>query len=80
MVVTRDGTMRSLMHYPKISRYSDILRYSNSVIIKKISYKTDQFLSCCSSVHPIIAMHCDTRYINTLKVVSIPVSLSCIMR
>ena len=28
------------------------------------------------SVHPIIAIHCNTRYIDTLKVVSIPVSLS----
>ena len=32
------------------------------------------------SIHPIIAMHCDTRCIDTLKIVSIPVSQFCKLR
>ena len=31
------------------------------------------------SIHPIIAIDCDTRCITTLKIVSIPVSLSYIL-
>ena len=38
------------------------------------------FVMLFKSVHPIIAIHCDIRYIDTLKVVSIPVSLSCILQ
>ena len=32
------------------------------------------------SIHSIIAMHCDTRCINALKIVSIPVSQFCVLR
>ena len=38
------------------------------------------FVMFFKSVHPIIAINYDTRYIDTLEVVSIPVSLSCILR
>ena len=39
-------------------------------------------MSCCSSeyIRLLIAIHCDTRCIDTLKIASIPVSLSCILR
>ena len=36
------------------------------------------FVMLFKSVHPIIVIHCDTRYVDILKVASIPVSLFCI--